>query len=112
MDVKPIIHKKKHHSKVMFRKGFNPSVYGGLYWTRTSDPIDVNDVLYQLSQQTVCTEKCLLIKAQQWRSVKNASADSGQLFHLPPPKIPGAVRLPPFLIRAAFLCPRQQATRG
>ena len=26
--------------------------YGGLYWTRTSDPIDVNDVLYQLSQQT------------------------------------------------------------
>ena len=81
MDVKPIIHKKKHHSKVMFRKGFNPSVYGGLYWTRTSDPIDVNDVLYQLSQQTVCTEKCLLIKAQQWRSVKIACADSGQLFH-------------------------------
>ena len=26
---------------------------GGLYWTRTSDPIDVNDVLYQLSQQTI-----------------------------------------------------------
>ena len=26
---------------------------GGLYWTRTSDPIDVNDVLYQLSQQTM-----------------------------------------------------------
>ena len=26
--------------------------YGGLYWTRTSDPIDVNDVLYQLSQRT------------------------------------------------------------
>ncbi len=26
----------------------------GLYWTRTSDPIDVNDVLYQLSQQTTC----------------------------------------------------------
>ena len=25
----------------------------GLYWTRTSDPIDVNDVLYQLSQQTI-----------------------------------------------------------
>ena len=25
---------------------------GGAYWTRTSDPIDVNDVLYQLSQQT------------------------------------------------------------
>ena len=25
---------------------------GGLYWTRTSDPVDVNDVLYQLSQQT------------------------------------------------------------
>jgi hypothetical protein len=28
-------------------------VHGGLYWTRTSDPIDVNDVLYQLSQQTI-----------------------------------------------------------
>ena len=27
----------------------------GLYWTRTSDPIDVNDVLYQLSQQTIST---------------------------------------------------------
>ena len=26
--------------------------YGGAYWTRTSDPIDVNDVLYQLSQST------------------------------------------------------------
>ena len=24
----------------------------GPYWTRTSDPIDVNDVLYQLSQRT------------------------------------------------------------
>jgi len=42
---KPTIHKKKHHSKVVFRKGFNPFVCGGLYWTRTSDPIDVNDVL-------------------------------------------------------------------
>ena len=27
-------------------------VCGGAYWTRTSDPIDVNDVLYQLSQST------------------------------------------------------------
>ena len=27
--------------------------HGGLYWTRTSDPIDVNDVLYQLSQGTM-----------------------------------------------------------
>ncbi len=26
----------------------------GAYWTRTSDPIDVNDVLYQLSQSTIC----------------------------------------------------------
>ena len=26
--------------------------HGGAYWTRTSDPIDVNDVLYQLSQST------------------------------------------------------------
>ena len=28
-------------------------VFGGLYWTRTSDPIDVNDVLYQLSHATM-----------------------------------------------------------
>ena len=28
-------------------------IYGGAYWTRTSDPIDVNDVLYQLSQSTM-----------------------------------------------------------
>ena len=28
------------------------SSFGGAYWTRTSDPIDVNDVLYQLSQST------------------------------------------------------------
>ena len=27
--------------------------FGGAYWTRTSDPIDVNDVLYQLSQSTM-----------------------------------------------------------
>ena len=27
-------------------------LFGGAYWTRTSDPIDVNDVLYQLSQST------------------------------------------------------------
>ena len=25
---------------------------GGLYWTRTNDPIDVNDVLYRLSHAT------------------------------------------------------------
>ena len=31
----------------------------GLYWTRTSDPIDVNDVLYQPSQQTANFEKSL-----------------------------------------------------
>ena len=28
-------------------------LFGGAYWTRTSDPIDVNDVLYQLSQSTM-----------------------------------------------------------
>ena len=28
-------------------------LFGGAYWTRTSDPIDVNDVLYQLSQSTI-----------------------------------------------------------
>ena len=46
---------------------------GGLYWTRTSDPIDVNDVLYQLSQQTGTLEKRLIIKTQRRRSVKNRS---------------------------------------
>ena len=45
-------------------------MFGGLYWTRTSDPIDVNDVLYQLSQQTTRKEKRLSIKAQERRSVK------------------------------------------
>ena len=60
---KPTIHKKKHHSKVVFRKGFKPFVCGGLYWTRTSDPIDVNDVLYQLSQQTEALQKRFIIKA-------------------------------------------------
>ena len=34
------------------RKANLAGLIGGLYWTRTSDPIDVNDVLYQLSQQT------------------------------------------------------------
>ena len=36
--------------KTLEYQGFSS---GGLYWTRTSDPIDVNDVLYQLSQQTI-----------------------------------------------------------
>ena len=35
------------------KKKFGLYWFGGLYWTRTSDPIDVNDVLYQLSQQTI-----------------------------------------------------------
>ena len=30
-----------------------PDFFCGPYWTRTSDPIDVNDVLYQLSQRTL-----------------------------------------------------------
>ena len=34
---------------------------GGLYWTRTSDPIDVNDVLYQLSQQTKCSFEQMIV---------------------------------------------------
>ena len=37
----------------MLRDKSRSILIGGLYWTRTSDPIDVNDVLYQLSQQTV-----------------------------------------------------------
>ena len=28
-------------------------MFGGAYRTRTYDPIDVNDVLYQLSQSTI-----------------------------------------------------------
>ena len=48
-------HRRRKHENLLdvqkktalFRRFF-----GGLYWTRTSDPIDVNDVLYQLSQQT------------------------------------------------------------
>ena len=40
-----------YHIKNSTRKGWN--FLCGLYWTRTSDPIDVNDVLYQLSQQTM-----------------------------------------------------------
>ena len=47
-----------------------PGVSGGLYWTRTSDPIDVNDVLYQLSQQTRSAIKRFNIKAQGGGSVK------------------------------------------
>jgi hypothetical protein len=39
---------RKSPIKLLFTGPFR----GGLYWTRTSDPIDVNDVLYQLSQQT------------------------------------------------------------
>ena len=38
-----------------YEKILNPKIEdcGGAYWTRTSDPIDVNDVLYQLSQSTM-----------------------------------------------------------
>ncbi len=40
------------HIKSVSKLGLETD-FGGLYWTRTSDPIDVNDVLYQLSQQTL-----------------------------------------------------------
>ena len=40
--------KKKKPCKHFYLQGFD----GGLYWTRTNDPRDVNTVLYQLSQQT------------------------------------------------------------
>ena len=43
----------KKAPKFRLRGDFEAFVFGGLYWTRTSDPIDVNDVLYQLSQQTI-----------------------------------------------------------
>ena len=43
----------------------------GLYWTRTSDPIDVNDVLYQLSQQTTfrVEQKGLYHAKRNWSRV-------------------------------------------
>ena len=31
----------------------NPFLFGGASWTRTNDPIDVNDVLYRLSHGTM-----------------------------------------------------------
>ena len=40
--------------------------FGGLYWTRTSDPIDVNDVLYQLSQQTITILVTLPVRPTNW----------------------------------------------
>ena len=40
---------RKPNEKPPMKGGFS---FGGAYWTRTSDPIDVNDVLYQLSQST------------------------------------------------------------
>jgi len=35
-------------------KTFHPKMkgFGGAYWTRTSDPIDVNDVLYRTGWST------------------------------------------------------------
>ena len=41
------------HKKIALENAVFSRAFGGLYWTRTSDPIDVNDVLYQLSQQTM-----------------------------------------------------------
>ena len=44
-----------HINKFPFQLAYLPLGVGGVrgpYWTRTSDPIDVNDVLYQLSQRT------------------------------------------------------------
>ena len=45
---------RKPNEKPPMKGGFS---FGGAYWTRTSDPIDVNDVLYQLSQSTMSLYK-------------------------------------------------------
>ena len=47
------ISRKNNPNLSSTRKKFGLVLHGGAYWTRTSDPIDVNDVLYQLSQSTV-----------------------------------------------------------
>ena len=38
---------QKNRPKNSFR-----TIFGGAYWTRTSDPIDVNDVLYHSGRST------------------------------------------------------------
>ena len=56
---------------------------GGAYWTRTSDPIDVNDVLYQLSQSTVVyatLSATHIIVAQVVGDVKGESGENRQKF--------------------------------
>ena len=52
----------------------------GLYWTRTSDPIDVNDVLYQLSQQTITGNERHYIMHFVFGQGKNNQKQSKQLF--------------------------------
>ena len=44
------LHKKKILGNALF-----PRIFGGRNRTRTCDPIDVNDVLYQLSHATLTT---------------------------------------------------------
>ena len=44
---------KKNPNPFFKKTRFGLYGFGGAYWTRTSDPIDVNDVLYQLSQSTM-----------------------------------------------------------
>lgn len=50
------LHYYKAKAPAMHGKAKKTSIrrlrFGGLYWTRTNDPRDVNTVLYQLSQQT------------------------------------------------------------
>lgn len=52
----------------------------GLYWTRTSDPIDVNDVLYQLSQQTTCTRRFIRRQEIVYHTFAPLSRGVGQVF--------------------------------
>ena len=59
---------ERKKEKPLFNKDFS---FGGLYWTRTSDPIDVNDVLYQLSQQTTTPSDSLLHQSHDNSDAKN-----------------------------------------
>ena len=49
----PFIHGRPSRQRKKPSDRLNRRLCGGAYWTRTSDPRDVNTVLYQLSQSTM-----------------------------------------------------------
>lgn len=53
---------------------------GGRNRTRTCDPIDVNDVLYQLSQQTTCTRRFIRRQEIVYHTFAPLSRGVGQVF--------------------------------